>query len=177
MNYDCQGRSTLRIIVVTLPIIYANIPSMILRFNRIRRIFSIRIHWILFSIIVKVLLEIEACEWQESGEGVEMPKKAIQVSRKINKCFLNATENQQYQRFEVDIKSRLMYIVLKSKWSVRSLWTWRLPPTLHWQSHCSRSQVFPIELIIMCFFNWCSKRPFAPENTSVYTVGAVSSEH
>ena len=27
----------------------------------------------------KVLLETEACEWENSGEGKEMPKKVIQV--------------------------------------------------------------------------------------------------
>ena len=36
----------------------------------------------------KVLLETEACEWENSGEGKEMPKKMIQVS--IKKCFLTS---------------------------------------------------------------------------------------
>ena len=33
--------------------------------------------------IFKVLLEVEACEWQNSGEGNEMPKKVIQVLMKM----------------------------------------------------------------------------------------------
>ena len=33
--------------------------------------------------IFKVLLEVEACEWQNSGEGNEIPKKVIQVLTKM----------------------------------------------------------------------------------------------
>ena len=29
--------------------------------------------------VVKVLLEVEDCQWQDAGEGGQMPKKAIQV--------------------------------------------------------------------------------------------------
>ena len=35
--------------------------------------------------MLKVLLETEECEWQNSGEGKEMPKKVIQVS--LTKLF------------------------------------------------------------------------------------------
>ena len=75
----------------------------------------------------KVLLETEVCEWENSGEGKEMPKKMIQVSKKHVSSHLK------------------IYLDKNLKRSVRSLRAWRLPPTLYRQSTGSRSQVFEID--------------------------------
>ena len=39
----------------------------------------------------------------------------------------------------------LVDVDVNLKWSVWSLWTWRLSPPLYWQNLCTGSQVFSIE--------------------------------
>ena len=47
--------------------------------------------------VVKVLLEVEDCQWQDAGEGGQMPKKAIQVLTDSNNNSLETSLAKESQ--------------------------------------------------------------------------------